>query len=299
MIVEQPRLSRVAVGARSGRLGAVRRRRLAGHALVYLGLVAGAVLFTLPILWMLFTATKTNAQLFKDPESWLPNPVVWTNFYTAWVTRAPFNLYLRNSAFVTGTTVVAQVVSSALVAFAFARVRWVGRDIWFAICLSTLMLPQQVTMIPIFVLFSALGWHNTFLPLVVPALFGHPFYIFLLRQFFLTIPIEFDEAAVVDGARTWHVLLRIVLPLAKPALASAAIFSFVAHWNDFLWPLLYLSDRQLWTLQLGLNNFRGAAGPEWQLTMAASLLIMLPSLAVFFLAQRWFIQGIALTGIKG
>jgi multiple sugar transport system permease protein len=287
-----------ALGHRPSTLG-VRPGRALGQTLIYAALIAGAVLFILPVLWMLFTATKTNAQLFTDPESWLPNPWVWSNFYNAWFTRAPFNIYLRNSVVVTGVTVVAQVASSALVAFAFARLRWVGRDIWFAVCLSTMMLPQQVTMIPIFVLFSVIGWHNSFLPLLVPAFFGHPFYIFLLRQFFLTIPLELDEAAVVDGARTGHILFRIILPLAKPALASASIFSFVAHWNDFLWPLLYLVDRELWTLQLGLNNFRGAAGPEWQLTMAASLLIMLPSLAVFFLAQRWFIQGIALTGIKG
>ena len=161
------------------------------------------------------------------------------------------------------------------------------------------MLPQQVTMIPIFVFFSIIGWHDSWWPLLVPAFFGHPFYIFLLRQFFLSIPIELDEAAIVDGAHMGHVLFKIILPLSKPALASAAIFSFVAHWNDFFWPLLYLRSRDLWTLQLGLQSFRGVAGPDWQLLMSASLVILMPSVILFFLAQRWFIQGIALTGIKG
>ena len=289
-------------GPRTGdstRAASRRRGIILAGIFTYFGLVFGALLFLTPAVWMIFTALKSNEQLYKDTSSWLPNPAYWSNFYIAWVEKANFNLYLRNSIIVTGVTVIAQVVSSALVAFAFARLRWVGRDAWFGVCLSTLMLPQQVTMIPIFVFFSIIGWHDSWWPLLVPAFFGHPFYIFLLRQFFLSIPMELDEAAIVDGAHMGHVLFKIILPLSKPALASAAIFSFVAHWNDFFWPLLYLRSRELWTLQLGLQNFRGAAGPDWQLLMAASLIILMPSVILFFLAQRWFIQGIALTGIKG
>jgi multiple sugar transport system permease protein len=190
-------------------------------------------------------------------------------------------------------------MSSALVAYAFARLRWRGRDILFSVCLATMMLPQQVTMIPIFVLFSKLGWINTFFPLTIPGFFGVPYLIFLLRQFFSGIPTELDEAATMDGASRGRILWSILLPLAKPALTACAIFTFVAHWNNFLGPLLYLRNKDLHTLQLGLMHFERSAGYEWNYLMAASTLIMLPCILIFVIGQRWFVQGIALSGLKG
>jgi ABC-type glycerol-3-phosphate transport system permease component len=274
-------------------------RRGAPVALWYVVLIAGALIFVAPALWMLATSLKTTTQLYQRPNELLPSPISLANYWIAWFGTAPFMLFLRNTLIVTGLSVIGQVASSALVAFAFARLRWSGRDFWFALCLSTMMLPQQVTLIPLFILFTKLGWVNTFLPLTVPAFFGVPFFIFLLRQFFMGLPRELDEAAVIDGASTLEILTRILLPLCLPALAACAIFSFVAHWNDFLNPLLYLRQRDLYTLQLGLLSFYRQAGVQWELMMAASTLIMLPCLILFFLAQRVFVQGIALSGLKG
>jgi multiple sugar transport system permease protein len=296
----------VSAGARAV-AGAATRPRTVGRALRvgvsavvwYAIAVGGAVLFVAPALWMLATSLKTGEQLYQRPTELIPSPLYFQNYWTAWFGTAPFNLFLRNTLIVTLASVVGQVASSALVAFSFARLRWRGRNVWFAICLSTLMLPQHVTLIPLFVIFTKLGWINTFLPLIVPAFFGVPFYIFLMRQFFLGLPRELDEAATIDGASTLQILTRIILPLALPVLAACAIFSFVAHWNDFLHPLLYLRQRDLYTLQLGLLSFYRAAGVQWELMMAASTLIMLPCLALFFLAQRVFVQGIALSGLKG
>jgi multiple sugar transport system permease protein len=266
---------------------------------MYVVLIGGALAFVAPALWMLSTSLKTNTQLYRQPSDLLPNPIYFANYRVALLETAPFILYLRNSLIVTLTGVVGEVGSSALVAFAFARLRWVGRDFWFGLCLATLLLPGQVTLIPLFILFTRLGWVNTFLPLIVPAFFGVPFYIFLLRQFFLGLPRDFDDAAVVDGASTAQIFTQVIVPLSLPALAACAIFSFVGRWNDFLGPLIYLRDDALYTLQLGLLHFYGTAGPEWQLTMAASTVIMLPCLVMFFLAQRFFVRGIILTGLKG
>lgn len=276
-----------------------RARHLGGAVLTYLILVAVAIVLLAPAAWMVSTSLKGIDQLYQDPEAWIPKPFMWSNYRVAWLQKAPFNLYLRNTLFIALTGVLGEVASSALVAYAFARLRWPGRNILFVVCLSTMMLPGQVTMIPIFVMFTKVGLMNTFWPLIVPGFFGIPFFIFLLRQFFLGIPLEFDEAAVVDGANSLEILWSIILPLARPALAACAIFSFVWHWNDFLMPLLYLRSRELHTLQLGMLTFRQAAGPEWQYLMAASTLVMLPLLVLFFLAQRWFIQGITFSGIKG
>jgi multiple sugar transport system permease protein len=195
--------------------------------------------------------------------------------------------------------VVGTLTSCSLVGYAFARLDWKGRDVWFIVLLSTMMLPYQVTLIPVFLVFRWLGWLNTLLPLFVPAFFGNAFIIFLFRQFFLTIPRELDEAAIIDGCSYLQVFWWIILPLAKPALAMGAIFSFIYSWNDFLGPLIYLNRPETFTLALGLASFRHQFTVEWSLLMAASLLIMLPNIVIFFLAQRWFIEGITLTGLKG
>jgi multiple sugar transport system permease protein len=262
-------------------------------------LLPGAFLFTLPFLFMLSTSLKSTEQIFSDTMQWIPNPFVWDNYYNAWVKTAPFMLYFRNSAVVAIATVIGTLVSCSLVAFAFARLTWFGRDVWFLIVLSTMMLPYQVTLIPVFLVFKTFGWLNTLLPLIVPSFFGNAFIIFLFRQFFSTIPSELDDAARVDGCNSFEIYSRILLPLVKPALAAGAIFTFISHWNDFLTPLIYLNKQETFTLPLGLANFRTEYTVNWPYLMAASTLIMLPCLALFFLAQRWFIEGIALTGLKG
>lgn len=267
----------------------------------YVVLGSGAVIILIPFFWMISTALKELGQVFLDPPVWIPDPIVWSNFWEGW-NAMPFTLFLRNTLIITLVSMVGQIFSASLVAFGFARLRGKGSDILFIVLLSTLMLPHHVTLIPQFVLYRLLGWVDTFLPLIVPAFFGGgAFYIFLLRQFFMTIPLELDDAARVDGASTFTIYWRILLPLARPALATVAVFSFLGHWNDFLHPLIYLHNEKLFTLSLGLNLFRAEASAvtPWNQLMAVSLLVMLPPLTVFFVAQRYFIQGIVFTGVKG
>ena len=196
-------------------------------------------------------------------------------------------------------TIVGHLLSCTVIAYAFARLRAPGRDFLFVVMLATMMLPYPVTMVPLYVLFNRLGWINTFLPLVVPAYLGSPFYIFLMRQFFLTIPRDFEDAARIDGANTLQIIWRIMLPMAMPALATVAIFTFQATWNDFLAPLIYLQRPELYTVTLGLQFFRSTYTTNWAYLMAASLVTTLPVIVVFFVAQRYFIEGITLTGVKG
>jgi multiple sugar transport system permease protein len=272
---------------------------LTERALGTILLFAGGVFFLAPFLFMLLTSLKSNDQLFSGGMLALPNPPVWSNYYQAWFESAPFSLFLRNSLFVSSAVVVGTLISCSLVAFSFARLEWKGRDVWFVILLSTMMLPYQVTLIPVFLVFKSLGWLNTLLPLIVPAFFGNAFIIFLFRQFFMTIPMELDEAAIIDGCSHFDIYLRILLPLSKPAMAMGAIFTFMHSWNDFLGPLIYLNRQETFTLALGLVSFRQEYTVQWSLLMAASLLTMLPNILLFFLAQSWFIQGITLTGVKG
>jgi ABC-type glycerol-3-phosphate transport system permease component len=206
---------------------------------------------------------------------------------------------VRNSFYLTGMNIIGQLFACSLVAYAFSRLRWFGRDVFFVILLSTMMLPPQVTMVPVFLIFKALGWYNTLRPLWVPSLFGAAFFIFLLRQFFMTIPRDLEDAAKIDGCGPFGIYWRIMLPLVKPALATVAIFQFLGTWNDFMGPLIYIGDERLTPLSLGLFNFRMEHGAEWGMLMAASLLMTLPAVVIFFFAQRYFIQGITLTGVKG
>jgi multiple sugar transport system permease protein len=255
-------------------------------------------LFFLPFYWLLATSLKGDQEIFALPPVWVPHRLHWENYPSA-VTFIPFFLYLRNTLTISLLSVVGSVFSSSLVAYSLAKIPWRGREALFFLTVATLMLPGQVTMIPVFTIFKALGWIDTFKPLVVPPFLGTAFYIFLLRQFFLTIPRELSDAARIDGCSEWATYWRIVLPLAKPALATVGLFAFMGAWNDFMGPLLYLNDERLATLSLGLQQFVGQHETEWAMLMAAATLMTLPLVLLFFLAQRFFIQGITLTGIKG
>jgi len=261
-------------------------------------LIALGVLYALPLLWMISTSLKTLRQIFVYPPQWIPNPVVWRT-YADIFWYAPFHRYFLNTLFIEAACITGSLVSCSLVAYGFSRFRVPGRNVLFVLMLSTMMLPYQVWMIPLYILFTKIRWVDTCLPLTIPAFFGAPLYIFLLRQFFLTLPRELEDAAKVDGCSHVRIYRQIVLPLTNPALATVSIFVFMGVWNDFLGPLLYLSDPSKYTLALGLQVFLSQHGAEWSLLMGASTLIVLPVIIVFFFTQKQFIQGIVMTGIKG
>lgn len=257
-----------------------------------------ALLFLIPFLWMISSSLKPNYQIFEVPPRWIPNPPRWENYVEA-LTTLPFSTYVVNTALISVLTIVGHLLSCTVIAYAFARLRAPGRDALFVVVLATMMLPYPVTMVPLYVLFKQLGWINTYLPLVAPAFLGSAFYIFLLRQFFLTIPADFEDAARIDGANTLQILWMVILPLALPALATVAIFTFQASWNDFLAPLIYLQKPELYTVTLGLQFFRSTYTTNWAYLMAATLVTSLPMIAIFFVAQRYFVEGITLSGVKG
>jgi ABC-type glycerol-3-phosphate transport system permease component len=287
---------------------AVASRRPARRWLRTVGLLLlilpGALLFLAPFLWMLSTSLKDPKFIYLFPPQIIPDPVRWGNYARA-LTRLPFHLYALNTAQVTALALIGNLLTASLCAFGFARLRFPGRDIWFLVLLSTIMLPGQVTLVPTFLIFKTLGWVDTLLPLWVPYWFGgSAFSIFLLRQFITTIPLELDDAAKIDGCSYLGIYWRIVLPLIKPALATVAIFGFLYHWNDFFHPVIYINSREHWTLALGLNFLRraddsGGFTTDMEMLMAAAVVVMLPPLLVFFLAQKYFIQGIVFTGVKG
>lgn len=268
------------------------------HLLIHLALIPAAFVFLLPFLWMLSTSLKPDTQFYSYPPIWIPNPFQWSNYPDA-VNFISFFLYLRNTVTIAVSATIGVLISSSLVAYSLARIPWAGRNVLFILTVATLMLPFQVTMIPLFLVFKNLGWINSFLPLIVPHWFGGALYIFLLRQFFMTIPMELSEAARIDGASEFRIYWSVILPLAKPALATVAIFEFIARWRDYLGPLIYLSDQELYVLSLGIYEYQSQYGAEWGLLMAASVLITLPIILLFFFLQKTFVQGITLTGIKG
>jgi multiple sugar transport system permease protein len=277
----------------------IKRRSLVTGIAAHVLMVLGAIIFLIPFAWMLSTALKDPGEVYYFPPTWIPNPIVWGNFSKA-VSVIPFLTFMKNSIIITSMAIVGTLISSSLVAFGFSRLQFAGRDLLFFIMLATMMLPYQVTMIPVFIIFKTIGWIDTHKPLIFPYfLGGSPFYIFLLRQFYLTLPRELDDAARIDGCSTFRIYASILMPLLKPALASVAIFSFMFHWNDFLGPLVYLSSMENFTLAVGLNFFKGQFGTEWNLLMAASTLVMLPCLVIFLAAQKVFIQGVVMSGIKG
>jgi multiple sugar transport system permease protein len=276
-------------------------RRARGHwlraALSYLGLTAGAVVMLVPFIWMLSTSLKSGAAVFVYPPQWLPDPFVWGN-YADVVRIMPFPRYVLNTTFVAGSVTLLQLVVSSLAAFAFARLRFPGRDRLFLAYLATLMVPGQVTLIPNFLIVKYLGWIDTYQALIIPQVFS-AFGTFLLRQFFLTIPRELDDAARIDGASAFGFFRKILLPLSTPALATLGVFTFTAQWNSFLWPLIVINDVQMRTLTVGLRALVGQYTVQYPLLMAGSVIALVPMLVVFLLAQRAFVRGIALTGLGG
>ena len=277
-----------------------RQRRIDwARGAAYVLLLVGAAVALVPFVWLVRSSLMGPHQIFSVPPEWVPRPFVWSNYREA-LTVVPFSRYFLNTMTIELFTVSGTVITSALAAFSFSRLRWSGRDVVFGILLTGLMLPYAATLIPTFILWQKLGAINTYLPLTVPAWFGGgAFNVFLLRQFFLTIPRDLDEAAYLDGATPLQVLWQIVLPLSRPALIVVAVFTFIAVWNDFLAPLIYLTDDDKFTLALGLATFKGMYNAQWDLLMAASAAVVAPIIVLFFMAQRYFIEGIALTGIKG
>ena len=274
-------------------------------ALNHVALITLSAIFVLPILWMLSTAVKPIGETMVSPPKWIPSEIQYWNYRDAIMYQSkelgfiPFLVYARNTLVVTILTVTGAVFSNAVVAYSFARLKWPGRDLFFGITLATMMVPFPVIMVPTFALFRWLGWVGTFRPLWVPAFFASAFSIFLLRQFFKTIPMELSEAAKIDGASEVRTFLDVVLPLSRPALAVVALFTFMGSWNDFMGPMIYLVDQQTFTLSLGLQAYQTThGGTPWNLLMAASAMVIFPIVVVFFFAQKLFIEGIATSGLK-
>ncbi len=284
--------------ARRANPNRVRRRPPVGRIAVYVALAVLALAFAAPFAWMVSTSLKTGPQAIATPPVWIPNPWVFGNYLDA-LTKINFPLAVRNSLTYAVPAVVGTVASCSLVAYGFARIRWPGRDIVFIVLLATMMLPGQVTFIPLYVIFAKLGWVGTFLPLLVPTFLGNPFFIFLLRQFFLGIPSELSEAARIDGASEFRILTRIIVPLSWPALITVGLFTFIDKWTDFFGPLIYLQNPDLQPLSLAVQTFQSAHKTDWPLSMAASVAITLPLIVLYFFAQRKFIEGIQITGLKG
>jgi len=276
----------------------IHRQRLVRTAAIYATLVLFGLIFLLPFVWMLSTSVKPNDQVFVYPPQWIPHPILWDNYVDA-LTEVPFLNYFRNTLFISGMTIVGNLLSCSLVAYGFSRVRWIGRDAVFLIVLATMMLPTATTLVPLYVIFRKLGWMGTFNPLVVPPFFGTAFFIFLLRQFFMTIPMDLSDAARIDGENEFGIFWRIILPLSKPALATVALFSFLWSWSDFFGPLIFLTNEHLYTISLGLVQFQSRYDTAWGQVMAASTVFTLPVLILFFVSQRQFVEGITVTGLKG
>lgn len=275
-------------------------------AVTYAILIALSCMSLVPLLWMVSTALKPIEETMVNPPQWIPSQVMWENFGKAVTYDAdklgfdPMVVYARNTLFVCLLSVLGTVMSNAVVAYSFARLKWPGRDLIFAITLATMMVPFPILMVPLFQQYTEFGWLGTFRPLWVASWFGSAFSIFLLRQFYRTIPFELSEAAKLDGCSEWGIFTQVILPLAKPALAVVALFSFMGTWNDFLGPLLYLQSQDMMTLAVGLRSFQSqAGGTAWNLLMAASTIVIMPVVVLFFFTQKTFIQGIATTGLKG
>lgn len=265
---------------------------------LYIILIAFAACFVVPFLWLFLQSIKAPSELFKTPVQIFPAVPQWKNYLKVF-NSFPFFLYLRNTMIIVFFNIVGSVLSNSLIAYGFSRLRWKMREKVFILVIITMILPFQVTMIPLFLMFSKMGWIGTFLPLTVTCFFGNPFYIFLLRQFFLGIPFELSYAARVDGANEFQIWWKIIMPLAKPVLTTVVIFAFLRTWNDFIGPLIFLSKNTLYTLSLGAQQIMATYDPKWDLLMALGVVMTTPVLIVFFIMQKYFIQGIAMSGIKG
>jgi multiple sugar transport system permease protein len=263
----------------------------------HLVLIIASFFFMIPFIWMVSTSLKPLTQVFTFPPEWIPKPVKWSNYIDA-MNYIPFFTYLKNTTIITVVSTVGAVLSCPIVAYSFAKLKWPGRNILFIITIGVMMIPGQVTMIPLFLLFEKLGLVGTPYPLIIPAFFGIPFYIFLLRQFFMGLPDSLREAAKIDGASEFRIYWQIMLPLAKPAVLAVGLFQFMASWTDFIGPLLYLTDSVQYTLSLGLQQFQSQKGSEWGLMMAVSTMMTVPVILLFFFLQKTFIKGITFSGIK-
>lgn len=285
-------------GARTRHRFSARLSRIGVELLHYGVLIALGIVFGFPFYWLVTTSLKVDTQLFVVPPILFPDPINWRN-YPRMFEFLPFHRFIINTVLITALTMGGILFSCPLAAYSFARLRWPGRNIAFLSILATMMLPDQVTLIPQYLIFKAFGWIDTWQPLWVPAWFGSAFFIFLLRQFFLTIPIELEDAAKIDGAGFVTIYWKIMLPLVTPALATVAVFAFIGSWNNFLGPLIYVNTTEKMPISLALRLFQTLHSAEYGLMMAASTITTLPIVALFFFAQRYFIQGIVLTGLKG
>lgn len=267
--------------------------------LLYVVLIVLAFLFLVPLVWVISTSLKLPREVYAVPPVWIPETIQWTNYIEVFK-RVPFANYAMNSLIIAGLSTLGSVFSCSIVAFALSRLRWPGRDLVFMMVLGTMMLPSVVTMVPTYIIYTKLGWVNTYLPLIVPSWLGtNAFYIFLLRQFMYSIPRELDEAARIDGAGSLRILLQIILPLSKPALATVTIFSFLASYNDLLGPAMYITSESKYTLAMGLYALSGTYGNYWPYVMAASVMMAIPIVVIFVLFQGQFIRGIQMTGLSG
>lgn len=282
---------------------AARARVKINKAIIFLIICLLAAVMLIPFVWMLSTSLKLPIDVFTMPPKWIPWPMQWRNYLESWAPAGlseTFTTYMVNTLIITFFNTLGAIISSSVVAFGFARLRFPGRDGLFLLLLATMMIPVQVTMIPQFILFRYLGWIDSFLPLIVPNFFAiSAFNVFLLRQYYMTLPHELDEAALIDGCSYFDIYSKIILPLSWPVLTTIAVFSFVYNWNDFLNPLIYLNSSEHFTLALGLQTFTTVYGSKYHLMMAAATLMLLPIIVVFFMGQKYFIEGIATTGLKG
>lgn len=277
----------------------MKRNKTIGHIVTHIVLILVGLFFLLPFFWMLSTALKSDQQIFVNPPVWIPNPIVWENFAKA-VTKIPFFKYMGNTCKVAFMDVLGTVLACPLVAYGLSRLEWKGRDFLFLLTISVMMIPHEVTMIPQFIMYSKMGLVGTYVPLYLASFFGgRPFMIFLLRQFFMNLPRDLEDAARIDGASELQVFAKVVLPLVVPGVLTVALFRFMNSWNDFIGPLLYLSDDKKYTITIGLQMFTTQYSTQWSLLMAASILTAIPVVVVYFLVQKRFIEGITFSGIKG
>lgn len=271
------------------------KKRKIGDIIVFIILSLGALIILFPIAWMLATALKSAPEVAMYPPKLLPEKPLWENFAIAWQ-KAPFTRYTLNTLIIVFFNIIGGVLSNSFIAYGFAKINFKGKNFWFGIVLATMMIPGFVTLVPTYVIFSKLHWVDTYLPLIVPAFFGNAFHIFMMRQFYNTIPNELSEAARVDGAGHFYIWGKLMMPLVKPVMATVALINFKGAWSDFQGPLLYLSDRTKYTLQLGLNVFKGQGYTEWNYLMAVSFLSMIPILVLFFCFQDYFVEGMNVGG---
>jgi multiple sugar transport system permease protein len=265
---------------------------------LYTALILGAFIFILPLLWMLSSSVKPGYQVYAVPPEWIPDYFVWDGYIQPW-SQFPMGTFYKNTIILVVLNTLGTLLSSSIVAFAFARMRFRGRDLLFVVVLSTLMLPPQVTLIPTYWFFARLGWVNTLTPLWVTAFFGAPFNIFLLRQYFMTIPLEMDEAARMDGCSWFDIYWRIMIPLSAPALGVVAVFSVTHWWNEFMGPLIYLNSQENFPLSLGLALLNSRNFNNVQATFAMTSIALIPMVVIFFIAQKLYIQGLVISGVKG